>query len=658
MYLNWKKYNIDVPANRASGQYKTTCPNCRDTRGNPRDKSLSCNLADGTFICHHCDWRGCVAEEEEWEKEQRKEQWKREHSTYQKKKKKYELPTDKGNAKLSDRMLAYFKSRGISEKTLSECGVTEGVESMPPRGDSGQWVNINTIHFNYYLNGELVNTKFRAGYKKFKLVSGARLIPYNIDSIKGQKYCCIVEGEMDCLTLHEIGYTSVVSVPSGANSNLEWLDDFVEDYFDDKEVIYIASDTDTKGVMLKDELLRRFGNERCKVVTDYGEDCKDANDCLQKYGAEFLKGCIEKADFIPIEGVFNIRDFENDLDALYDNGLKKGCTLGFPNFDQYCSFETKRLCIVTGIPGMGKSEFIDQMAERLNVRHGWKCAFFSPENAPKQIHASKLMEKFTGHKFGRDTLSEEEYEHAKDYMSRNTWFIYPTDNFKLDNILAKAKYLVRRYGVKLVVIDPYNRLESEQGNQSETKYISELLDKLTNFAQINDVLIVLMAHPAKQPKNKDGRYDAPTLYDISGSANFFNKADFGLSIHRNREEQYTEVHIQKVKFRHLGQTGMVTFKYNTNNGRYIPYNSSLTSEVYRYDGMERKYIQEYSDTNDFIWDNSNHIGFERKNEIEPSTPQPTQQLQPNTSFDTPKSFDQEQNTAYDAQFANDDILPF
>lgn len=125
---------------------------------------------------------------------------------------------------------------------------------------------------------------------------------------------------------------------------------------------------------------------------------------------------------------------------------------------------------------------------------------------------------------------------------------------------------------------------------SETKYISRLLDKLTNFAQRNDVLIILMAHPTKQPKNKDGVIEAPTLYDISGSANFYNKTDFGIVVHRNRTEGTVEVHVQKVKFRHLGEVGTALFKYNLNNGRYVPFTN----------GFEP------------VWDNSNHLTEDRR----------------------------------------------
>ncbi len=582
MKLNWDKYGIDAPRG-GSGNKKVFCPQCHNERRDKRDKSLSINLATGEFHCHYCGFSGCAAEKDSWERER---SW-HNYAPIRRQKPVYKKPQPRPTVPLSAKALAWFKSRGISEQTLAALRISEGQEWMPQK--NGQ---ANTVQFNYFHNGELVNTKFRTGDKCFKLVSGAELLPYNIDAIKGEKECIITEGEMDALSFYECGRHDVISVPNGANANLDYLDDYIEDYFDDKETIFIASDTDTKGVLLRDELVRRFGAERCRIL-EYGEGCKDANEHLQKYGRDSLLACLASAPEIKLEGIFTVSDFEQSLDALFENGMQKGVTIGHENFDRLCSFETKRLCVVTGIPQSGKSEIIDEILERLNMRYGWRVAVFSPENAPLAYHASKLIEKFTGKKFDKQHLTFGEYKQVKEHLEQNFYFISPSENFKLDTILDRAKYLVRRRGIKILVIDPYNRLESEQGGRNETQYISEQFDKLTTFAQLNDVLIILMAHPTKQPRNKDGVIEAPTLYDISGSANFFNKTDFGLVVHRNRTDNTVEVHVQKVKFRHLGECGTALFKYNLNNGRYVPFTN----------GAEP------------VWDNSNHIQEEYRRRV-------------------------------------------
>lgn len=561
-HKDYSEFGIEIPYGRRSGKIKTICPQCHDQRSNKRDKSLSVDLDKGVWHCHYCQWSGTteVRVKDDWQQ----------RSTIRKQKKVYKLPAaqaaEEQRHQVGAKALAWFASRGISEQTLRALNVTEGMEWMPQTNKPE-----NTVQFNYYRGEELVNVKYRTGRKEFKLVSGAELLPYNINAIGGTPECVITEGEMDALSFVECGRTDVVSVPNGANANLDYLDDYLEQYFDDKETIYIAVDTDTKGVVLRDELMRRFGVERCRVV-EYGEGCKDANEHLIKYGKASLLQCLADAPETAIDGVFTISDFEGSLDAVFEAGWKQGATIGHPNFDALCSFETKRLCVVSGIPGSGKSEFIDEIAERLNVRYGWKFAMFSPENAPLAYHAAKLVEKFTGKRFSKKTLDADLYKKVKEHLEENFFFIVPKDNFKLDNILDKAKSLVRRKGIKALVIDPFNRLENEiPPGMTETNYISKALDKLTEFAQKHDVMVVLMAHPNKQIKDKDGVIPAPTMYDINGSANFFNKADFGIVVHRNRIANNVEVHVQKVKFRHLGTCGTAYFHYNLNNGRYVPF---------------------------------------------------------------------------------------
>lgn len=562
--LNWQKYNIIITGRRQHGNVKVVCPNCKDTRHNPKDTSLSCNLDNGTFHCHHCGWSGCVAEHED--------------KTY----KQYTLPAPRHYQPLSEKAVAWFAGRGISQITLADMKVTEGNEFMPQDGKE-----MNTVQFNYYREGVLVNTKFRDGHKHFKLVSGAELLPYNLDAIKGEKTCIITEGEMDALSFVEVGFRNVVSVPNGANANLDYLNAYVEDYFEDKETIYIASDTDEKGCVLRDELIRRFGAEVCKVVT-YGDGCKDANEHLIAYGAESLRECISKAKELDIEGVNRVSDINDSIDNLFDKGLQRGLTIGISNFDELCSFEGGMLGVITGIPNSGKSEFLDEIVERLNYHYGWKWGFFSPENEPMAFHVSKIMEKITGKHFGRATMSLMEYQQAKAYINDNFFFINPKSDFRMETILAKARVLVRKYGIRGLVIDPYNYVEPDMDmRESKTEWVSRMLGNLKVFAKQYDLLVFLVAHPAKMQKDKKtGEYSVPTLYDISDSAHFYNKADYGIVVHREYgEDEHVVVFVQKVRFKHLGHRGIATMKYNSTNGRFTEYHTAYPVE----------------------WDNSNHL---------------------------------------------------
>lgn len=546
-------HHIDVKG-RHTGKIKTFCPECRDRRKNKRDKSLSVDLDKKVWLCHYCGWTGHLAQEQQ-----------QNHYTQRNNRMKF----DKNLTTLSDRMVRYFmEKRSIPQEVLNRMNITEEQVYLQQTGRKE-----NCIGFNYFEDDELVNTKYRDGSKNFRMRTGAELIPYNLNGIKDTAECIITEGEMDALSFIACGRADTVSVPNGATANLTYLDRFIDTHFEDKQVIYIAVDTDRKGLELRTELIRRLGEERCRIVT-YANGCKDANEHLVKYGRESLLITLARAQEIPITGVFTADDVKDELHELYLRGMQRGAVTGLGHLDDLLSFETGRLMVCTGMPGDGKSEFIDEIILRLNLNYGWRTAFFSPENTPISYHLQKMIEKLIGKRFGQRFMNETEYLEAKNHLTENISSILPEENFGIDQILSKAKSLVKKRGIKILVLDPYNSIDHQiPSGMSETQYISYFLSQLRGFAVRHQCLVVLVAHPAKMYRAPGSdKHPHITLEDISGSAHFRNKADFGIAVERDDDAGVTRIRVLKVKFRHLGQRGTATFKFNPVNGRYIPWN--------------------------------------------------------------------------------------
>ena len=564
---NFHQRGIDTRG-RISGKIKTICPQCNDTRGHKGNKSLSVDLDKGLCYCHHCGYKLYVPDDaEERLKQQRRDMHRKPAAPPQH----FRRPTfDPARMQLSENLERYWTTvRCLPQELLRTLRITEETVRLP---ESSQ--EENCICFNYFENGTLVNTKYRSALKHFMMVKGAELIPYNVDSILGTPECIITEGEFDTAAVIAAGRKDVVSVPAGAQSNLTWLDRFVESHFEDKQAIYIAVDEDPTGQSLRQELTRRLGVERCRIV-HFGEGCKDANEHLVKYGAESLRICIEQAEEVPLEGIFTAEDCRDDLRSLYENGLQRGADTGWDNFDEHCTFEPRRLLVMTGRPGDGKSEFTDELVLRLCLRHEWKIAFFSPENMPIAYHLHKLAEKLTGHRFTPGPgMTEAVYEQAVGWLDRNVSHILPDDgSYGIDHILEKARQVVRRKGVRILVIDPMNRLEQRlEPGQTEMDYITDTLNKLGRFATRNQCLVILVAHPRKVNRNeKDGTLRRVEMNDINGSANFANMSDFCLVVDRNDTKQIATIYIEKVRFKHLGSAHTeAKFVYNHLNGRYWP----------------------------------------------------------------------------------------
>jgi twinkle protein len=150
-------------------------------------------------------------------------------------------------------------------------------------------------------------------------------------------------------------------------------------------------------------------------------------------------------------------------------------------------------------------------------------------------------------------------------------------------ILEKARAAVLRHGIRGLVIDPYNEIEHRRpANMTETEYVSQLLGEVKRFSQLHAVHVWFVAHPAKMPRESSGSRPIPTLYDISGSANWVNKADIGLVIHRDpdKDPTRTDVLVRKVRFKSVGKVGVVSLSWDRVTGRYAEITAANATRAY------------------------------------------------------------------------------
>ena len=601
MKRDLKSLGIDTQG-KTKGELRVACPFCKNKHErHARRKCFSVNLDNGTYYCHRCGAKGRLvgygdgiantADETKPKTEWREPTW---HPEF------VNAPSEALNY--------LVEQRHLSTDTLMTLRVSEPWIDMPPREEEGElaplsptesatangetpaitaaaenkpangeqkkkWKLEQVVAFNYFLDGTLTNIKYRTTDKRFKSFTGGRVIPYNIDSVKGKKVCAITEGEIDALTLHECGIKSVVSVPTGGTAKVTWIDEFWDTHFADKHLFILALDNDTVGHQLRDALLKRLGSDKCRLVL-WSNDCKDANDQLCRHGRKSVVSRVERAVHPLMENVFTAYDLESELSDVFNGRIRHGKRVGLQGFDELVSFETGRLVIESGRPGDGKSEFADELIVRLNLLHGWKTAYFSPENVPIALHLRKLAEKITGYRFEpSQEMDSRMFDAVQHWLANNIYHILPReDRYELDTILDTAQMLVQRKGIKVLVIDPFNRIEQRLSEgQTELQYISSMLNRLIRFAQQMDVMVLLVAHPRKVNRNStDGRGRRVEMNDINGSSDFGNKADICLIVDRNDEAGVTTVHVDKVRFKHLGKRGQCMFHYEVINGRFNP----------------------------------------------------------------------------------------
>lgn len=557
-FIEWE--NITVKGSE-KGVKKTTCPACSHDRKKKNDPCLYVNFESGVAKCYNCERLSFRDSEQPTERT-------------------YTLPSQEwvNFTTLSDNLVKWvWKERNISQTTLNKFEVTEEKAYFPQRQKE-----MNSICFNYFEGHKCVNKKFRSALKDFTQSKGGKPILYNLNALIGLKTAYIVEGEFDVLAMYEHGIKNVVSLPNGANDNDDyWINS--EPYLKDIEKFIIAVDNDEKGNAIKERIAQRLGRYRCTFIE---WDGKDANDDLKS--GKIAESLSNEKRF-SIGGTFTSEDLLDDIYKLHENGLPptiKPTRYVFKEMNKIFSVMRGQLTVGTGIPSHGKSTFTDWYTLNLVADCDMKMSIFSPEHNPMELYKANLIQKAVGKPFFADMDGVKKVQ-REDIDRYNQWAkerIYLTsggagETVDWDWLLEKFKEQMFAYGVDIFVIDAWNKVLMPKG-MSGKEGVDQILTRLTAFCVQNNVLIFLIAHPTKIGNDeKTGMPKIPSLYDVSGSADFRNQTHNGFTIYRvfdkEGEDGFTSFTNQKTKYSFQGEIGQaVHFSYHRPTGRYYPVGES------------------------------------------------------------------------------------
>jgi twinkle protein len=567
---------------RNSGEIKTRCPQCSATRSKPRDPCLSVNITDGLYNCHNCGWDGKAREVRD--------------GYGVPPKRAYTRPTFTPDPEPADRAVAYLAKRGIPAGIVRAAGVSYRPVVNFPQSDKP----LPAICFPYVRDGEVINVKYRGTGKTFRMEAGAEKCLYGLDGFGAGAvgddpatplvWC---EGEIDALSVAATGYPLAVSVPNGAlprrkdgtaPNYANQLDYLAASWaaLDRHQRHVIATDGDDPGRLLGAELIRRLGPERCWIV-GWPEGTKDANDVLARDGIAGLRAILDSAAPAPLDDVIGVDDLWSDMLHERDHGIERGAHPGSVALERCYRIKPGGWTLVTGIPGHGKSTWLDWLIVNLARDHDWRIAIFSPENQPTFRHANNLIRCYLGKPIaGGKTkpATDDEYVAGASWLREHVQFIAPqSETASIATVTDIAAMLVARDGIRGVVIDPWSMLDQDRKpGEREDEYIRRAIAKLRRFARNAGVHVWVVAHPRTMAPPRDGGdYAVPRPYDVSGGSQFANHADIAISVYRPAKDQQiipgelgrVEIHVQKVKWQGIdGEIGVVTLWYDRQTGRY------------------------------------------------------------------------------------------
>lgn len=481
---------------------------------------------------------------------------------------------------VSPEHLKWFEDRGINHETVINGGIYSGrhVTSGEGRYEVVPDANGRIIVYPYLRHGLAVNHKYRAPGKRFYQQLGGTKVFWNAEILDdpslhdGTHSLVIVEGENDALSVMEAGYPFVVSVPDGAPPPRKsgQIDEEINPEHDDKyafifndwdvlkkiKCFVIAVDNDEPGKRLAEELVRRLGRIRCQFV-EFPEGCKDFNEVLQKQGNEYVIGMIDAAKPYPVSGLHTLRTLPKEPDLVpLSTGWKRVDAMMMPFFPAFM--------VVTGKAGSGKSSWVNQMVAQMAFIHGIRVGIASFE-----MRINPFVTK---------TLASVHYHmkvpgNAEEWIDDSFVFIAPEpskeeDQFDVEWLIEKAEAAVIRYGIRILVIDPWNEIEHAVGRrESLTDYTGRAIRALKRFGREFECLVVVVAHPTKSAADKDP--EDISLYDISDSAHFANKADFGVVVARSNLGPTSNIMVKKVRYQpETGKPGADNLTYFPDKKRF------------------------------------------------------------------------------------------
>jgi twinkle protein len=280
-----------------------------------------------------------------------------------------------------------------------------------------------------------------------------------------------------------------------------------------------------------------------------------------RYGSRGVVETIARAQWMAVDGVYRMSELPPLPVAVPHD-------TGFPGLAKHFRMRPGDFTVVTGIPSHGKTSVVNDIACRMAMRHKWPVAFASFEQTP-QLDLQRNLRTWHAASLVKD-MTEAEIKLADAWIDERFVFVVPGDDDEvtLAWLLERCSVAVIRYGVMLIVIDPWNEMDHlRPPDMTMTEYVGFAIKEFKKFARKHQVHVIVVAHPAKM-KREDGKLPMPTLYDISDSAHWYNRPDAGIVVHR-ANEQTTIVRVSKSRYHdQIGLPGEIAVRYVRERGCY------------------------------------------------------------------------------------------
>lgn len=421
-----------------------------------------------------------------------------------------------------DKAVEYMEGRGISKATCERYHITTKKDDD------------NILVFPFYDEADNLTfikyrkTDFNPDKDKNKewCFANTKPILFGMDQCNLEnKTLIMTEGQIDSLSVAEVGFENAVSVPTGVKG-FTWVP-YCWDWLQQFETLIVFGDREGDNITLLDDMTSRFhGLVKHIRLEDY-KDCKDANDILRKYGSEQVKVCVNNAVPVEVKEIKDILDVKrvnlSDLEQ-FDTGITTlNKIIG--------GFYMGQVVLLTGERGKGKSTLASQFGT-MAVKAGYNTFFYSGELMDWYFR-NWIDLQIAGPKNINGVCNPygewEYYVDGSIFPKIEKWYggrikIYDNNIIQEDehdDLLKTIEKAITRYSCRVIFIDNLMTAMDDNLSADLNRQQTAFVRELTHMAKRFNVLIFLIAHPKKVQSGKPSFSND----DVSGSSNITNLVD-------------------------------------------------------------------------------------------------------------------------------------
>lgn len=435
----------------------------------------------------------------------------------------YAVPA-KPKTALPTRTLDWLTSRGLAAATIDAFKVREVQRNGHP------WALFPYLRDGVYVNGKYRNPDDKKGMQQEKDAEPC-LFGWHLIDPKARTVA-IAEGEIDAMTLHQVGLPAL-SVNAGAG-NHQWIENDWQRLERFSEIL-VCFDNDEAGDKGAREVMQRLGLERCKRMR---VGAKDANEWLTAGATpEQFREAARTAKSQDPEELKSASDFMQRVKSMFypAHGDAIYPQLELDQRFEWFEFRPGELTVWTGFNGHGKSLLLSQVQLGL-MSQGQRFCVFSGEMTPEYL-LKRMTKQATG--LDRPTMA---YIDAVGEWLRDRCFIFnQSGSATVKRLLEVFVYAQKRYGVSHVVIDSLMMTDVPEDGPGAMTAQKEAIRSLCDFAKRTGVHVHLVAHPRKGKDESQG----PGKMDVAGSGKITDGADNVFTVWRAQKDEAEEYDPEK-----------------------------------------------------------------------------------------------------------------